>query len=64
MISPALTCNQCGQPEAHELGTETLCAACAHERGSCGAIAHPEDGDAAGTETSRSLESPLRTNNS
>jgi len=35
--APKLTCSQCGQPEAHAVGDEILCAACCHERGSCGA---------------------------
>jgi hypothetical protein len=32
-----LICRQCGQPEAHAIGDEILCASCCHERGSCGA---------------------------
>jgi hypothetical protein len=33
-----LTCSQCGQPDAQAVGEEILCAACCHERGSCGAV--------------------------
>jgi hypothetical protein len=35
---PKLTCTQCGQPEAHFVGDEILCASCCHQRGSCGAV--------------------------
>ncbi len=31
-------CHQCGQPDAHAVGDELLCAACLHARGSCGAV--------------------------
>lgn len=36
-------CRQCGRPEAHAVGDELLCAACLHERGSCGAVRDEED---------------------
>lgn len=36
-------CRQCGRPEAHAVGDELLCAACLHERGSCGAVPDEED---------------------
>jgi hypothetical protein len=51
MIPPI--CDQCGQPDAQALGDEVLCAACAHERGSCGAAAQPEEEEDE-TETKRS----------
>ncbi|WP_164976007.1 hypothetical protein [Oleiharenicola lentus] len=38
----ALTCRQCGQPDARPVGDEILCAACLHERGSCGAVRDEE----------------------
>lgn len=35
-------CRQCGRPDAHFVGDELLCAACLHERGSCGAVPDSE----------------------
>ncbi len=40
---PELVCRQCGQPDAHAVGDELLCAACLHERGSCGAVRDAAD---------------------
>lgn len=36
-------CRRCGRPDAHAVGDELLCAACLHERGSCGAVRDDED---------------------
>jgi hypothetical protein len=60
MIAPTLTCSQCGQPDARELGTEMLCAACAHERGSCGAIADAENDDIGSATAAPSLPASAR----
>ena len=44
-----LTCTQCGQPEAHAVGDEILCASCCHQRASCGAVREAtEPGDQIG----------------
>ena len=39
---PELVCSQCGQPDAHAVGDEILCAGCCHVRGSCGAVRETE----------------------
>jgi hypothetical protein len=39
---PELVCSLCGQPDAHAVGDELLCAGCCHVRGSCGAVPESE----------------------
>ena len=43
---PESFCSQCGRPEGQTVGDEILCAACHHERGSCGAVSEDDAGPA------------------